>query len=31
LPDDKSSHCSNDHKTIDLETKLKKKSLAKSR
>ena len=30
-PDDKSSHCSNDHKTIDLETKLKKKSLAKSR
>ena len=31
LPDDKSSHCSNDHKTIDLETKLKKRSLAKSR
>ena len=26
LPDDKSSHCSNDHKTIDLETKLRTES-----
>ena len=25
-PDDKSSHCSNDHKTIDLETKLRTES-----